>query len=85
MSQNKSWQERALELKPQSQLFIDGKFVDAASGKTFENFSPSDGHLICNVASGDIDQVLTSTNLSQAYGIEISLYREEGRFFARAK
>ena len=37
------------------------------------------------VASGDIDQVLTSTNLSQAYGIEISLYREEGRFFARAK
>jgi acyl-CoA reductase-like NAD-dependent aldehyde dehydrogenase len=57
MSQNKSWQERALELKPQSQLFIDGKFVDAASGKTFENFSPSDGHLICNVASGDIEDI----------------------------
>jgi acyl-CoA reductase-like NAD-dependent aldehyde dehydrogenase len=57
MSQNKSWQERALELKPQSQLFIDGKFVDAASGKTFENFSPSDGHLICNVASGDVEDI----------------------------
>lgn len=57
MSQNKSWQERALELKPQSQLFIDGKFVDAASGKTFENFSPSDGHLICNIASGDVEDI----------------------------
>jgi len=57
MSQNKSWQERALELKPQSQLFIDGKFVDAASGKTFENFSPSDGHLICNIASGDFEDI----------------------------
>ena len=31
--------------------------MDAASGKTFDNFSPSDGHLICNVASGDSEDV----------------------------
>ncbi|MEI7540646.1 MAG: aldehyde dehydrogenase family protein [Actinomycetes bacterium] len=57
MSNSTNWQERALNLKPQSQIFIDGKYVDAASGKTFENFSPSDGHLICNVASGDTEDI----------------------------
>ena len=36
------------------------------------------------VASGRIDDVLTSENLSQAYGIPISLVRDNGRFFARA-
>jgi acyl-CoA reductase-like NAD-dependent aldehyde dehydrogenase len=57
MSNTNNWQQRAFDLKPQSQLFIDGHYVDAASGKTFENFSPSDGHLICNVASGDIEDI----------------------------
>ena len=57
MSDTKTWQQRAIDLKPQSQIFIDGKFVDAASGKTFENHSPSGGHLICNVASGDSEDI----------------------------
>jgi len=57
MSDTQTWQKRALDLKPQSQIFIHGKFVDAASGKTFENYSPSDGHLICNVASGDSEDI----------------------------
>jgi acyl-CoA reductase-like NAD-dependent aldehyde dehydrogenase len=57
MSNTINWQQRALDLKPASQLFIDGEYVDAASGKTFENFSPSDGHLISNVASGDAEDI----------------------------
>ncbi len=57
MSNTINWQQRALDLKPQSKIFIDGNYVDAASGKTFENFSPSDGHLICNVASGDTEDI----------------------------
>ena len=57
MSNTINWQQRALDLKPQSKIFIDGNYVDAASGKTFENFSPSDGHLICNVASGDSEDI----------------------------
>ena len=60
MSDTQTWQKRALDLKPQSQIFIDGKFVDAASGKTFENYSPSDGLLICNVASGDSARLISS-------------------------
>ena len=31
--------------------------ISDASGKTFENYSPSDGHLICNVASGDSEDI----------------------------
>ena len=57
MSDTTNWQQRALDLKPQSKIFIDGNYVDAASGKTFENLSPSDGHLICNVASGDSEDI----------------------------
>ncbi len=57
MSDTTNWQQRALDLKPQSKIFIDGNYVDAASGKVFENFSPSDGHLICNVASGDSEDI----------------------------
>ncbi len=72
MSDTTNWQQRALDLKPKSQLFIDGDYVDAASGKTFENFSPSDGHLICNVASGDsedINRAVASAKKSYDSGI----------------
>jgi len=36
------------------------------------------------VAQGKIKEVLTSENLSKAYGIDISVREEDGRFFARA-
>ena len=39
------------------QTFIGGKFVDAASGKTFENVSPRDGATINKVASTDSEDV----------------------------
>ncbi|KAG4970853.1 hypothetical protein JHK85_037274 [Glycine max] len=41
----------------QSQLLIDGKFVDAASGKTFPTFDPRTGDVIANVAEGDAEDV----------------------------
>lgn len=72
MSETKTWQQKALELKPQSKIFIDGQYVDSASGKTFENFSPSDGHLICNVASGeteDINRAVASAKKSYDSGV----------------
>lgn len=37
------------------------------------------------IALGSIDTVLTEENLTLAYGVEISLLKSEGRFFARAK
>jgi hypothetical protein len=40
MSDLATWEKRSLELKPASQIFIDGQFVNAASGKTFDDISP---------------------------------------------
>lgn len=35
------------------QMFIGGKWVDSASGKTFETINPATGEVICQVAEGD--------------------------------
>ena len=37
------------------------------------------------VAKGDINTVITDLNLSNAYGLPISVQSEDGRFFARAR
>ena len=34
-------------------MLIDGKWVDSASGKTFETINPATGDTICQVAEGD--------------------------------
>lgn len=39
------------------QAFIDGRFVDAASGETFDDISPRDGKAIARVAAGDAEDV----------------------------
>jgi len=44
--------------------------------------------LLCNgaiVAQGEISSVITDRNLSDAYGLAISVQSENGRFFARAR
>jgi len=53
MATNTNWHQRALELKPKSKIFINGAYVDAASGKTFEDIAPHDDRLIAHVASGE--------------------------------
>ncbi|KAL4639135.1 hypothetical protein ACB092_03G196000 [Castanea dentata] len=40
-----------------TQLLIDGKFVDAASGKTFKTLDPRTGDVIANVAEGDAEDI----------------------------
>ena len=35
------------------QLFIDGQFVDAESGKTFNSPNPATGEIFAEVAEGD--------------------------------
>jgi phenylacetaldehyde dehydrogenase len=39
------------------QLLIDGKFVDAKSGKTFHDFEPASGQMIAKVAAADAADV----------------------------
>jgi phenylacetaldehyde dehydrogenase len=40
-----------------SQLLIDGKLVDSASGKTFPVYNPSTGHLLAQVAEGEAEDI----------------------------
>ena len=57
MSDLATWEKRAEQIKPSSQVFIDGKFVEAASGKTFDDISPRDQRVIAKIASGDVEDV----------------------------
>lgn len=58
MSMNMSaWEKRAAELKPESRMYINGAFVDAVSGKTFDDISPRDQRVIAKVAAGDTEDV----------------------------
>jgi 4-guanidinobutyraldehyde dehydrogenase/NAD-dependent aldehyde dehydrogenase len=50
---HEEYQKLASDFRPRTQLFIDGKFVDAQSGKTFDDISPRDGSVIAQVAEGD--------------------------------
>src|ERR1700734_1450040 len=38
-------------------MLIDGKWLEAASGKTFESRNPATGELIANVAEGDAEDI----------------------------
>ncbi len=38
-------------------LFIDGKWVEAASGKTFDTINPSTGEVLATVAEGDAEDI----------------------------
>jgi 4-(gamma-glutamylamino)butanal dehydrogenase len=59
----------AIEARPRyrTQAFIDGRFVDAASGETFETENPANGKVIATVAAGgteDIDRAVAAARRS---------------------
>jgi acyl-CoA reductase-like NAD-dependent aldehyde dehydrogenase len=51
------WHQRARALSINGLAFIDGKYVPAASGATFDDVSPIDGRVIASVASTDTADV----------------------------
>jgi acyl-CoA reductase-like NAD-dependent aldehyde dehydrogenase len=61
------WLARATELQPQTDAFIDGRFVPAASGRTFTDIGPRDGRPIAEVAEADatdVDRAVTAARAS---------------------
>jgi len=42
---------------PDQQLYIDGKFVDATSGESFETINPATGEVLCKVQHAGVDDV----------------------------
>jgi len=51
------WQVHAAMLEIRSQAFIDGQYVDAASGKTFDCISPIDGKVLAKVSEGSGEDI----------------------------
>ncbi|HSS66881.1 MAG TPA: aldehyde dehydrogenase [Gammaproteobacteria bacterium] len=51
------WKGRAEALDIRHQAFIDGRYVDAASGKRFDDVSPVDGRVLARVAACDGEDV----------------------------
>ena len=57
------WHQRARALSINGQAFIDGQYVPAASGATFDDLSPLDGRLLARVAAtdtADVDRAVTA-------------------------
>jgi gamma-glutamyl-gamma-aminobutyraldehyde dehydrogenase len=48
---------RARALKPETRMLIDGKLVEAKSGKRFETTNPANGEIIASVPLGDLADV----------------------------
>ena len=51
------WKGRAEALDIRRRAFIDGRYVDAVSGKTFDDVSPVDGRVLAKVAACDSEDV----------------------------
>src|ERR1041385_4527623 len=57
------WHARAAQVKPRTQVFIDGKFAPAMNGATFDNINPATGNSLGPVAAGeqaDVDRAVAS-------------------------
>ena len=57
MAQQDMWQEKAGSFQLDAKIFIDGKYCDAASGKTFDNIAPGQNRTIGQIASGDTEDI----------------------------
>lgn len=51
------WRSRAGQISFRNKAFIDGKFVGAVSGKTFDSINPANGQLLAQVAECDAADV----------------------------
>ena len=51
------WTELASKLKYRNQLFINGKFVDSLSGKSFDAISPIDQRKLTSISAAQTEDV----------------------------
>jgi len=61
MNTSQQWHAKAAELSIETRAFLDGKYVDAASGETFACVNPASGEVIAQVAScgqSDVDKAV---------------------------
>ncbi len=66
------WRARAVALSINGQAFIDGRYVSAASGATFDDITPIDGRVIAQVAStdqADVDRAVAAARRAFDSGV----------------
>ena len=66
------WQAKAQAIRPEWRAFIDGKYVEAVSGETFETVNPATGKVIANIAScdeRDVDIAVSSARKAFESGV----------------
>ena len=51
------WHDRAAHVKPETGLFIDGRFVNSASGARFQTLNPATRQVLAEVAQGTAKDV----------------------------
>ncbi|HXO63208.1 MAG TPA: aldehyde dehydrogenase [Steroidobacteraceae bacterium] len=61
-----SWHERARSLNFRTQAYLDGRYVDAASGATFDSINPATGKLLARVAACDEEDVNRAVKSARA-------------------
>src|SRR5579871_4181517 len=67
-----SWHDRARGLQIRTKAFINGSYVDAASGATFDSINPASGKLLARVAaadSEDIDRAVSAARTAFRKGV----------------
>jgi acyl-CoA reductase-like NAD-dependent aldehyde dehydrogenase len=65
------WHARAAQARPRTQIFVDGQFIPAVSGSTFDNIDPATGRSLGAVAAGDqadIDRAVASARAAFRQG-----------------
>ena len=71
MLDHQGWKSRAKDLRFRGQAFIDGRFVDAASGETFDSINPATGAVLTPVAAcdaADVDRAVSAARRAFADG-----------------
>jgi gamma-glutamyl-gamma-aminobutyraldehyde dehydrogenase/4-guanidinobutyraldehyde dehydrogenase/NAD-dependent aldehyde dehydrogenase len=60
------WRSRSEALSFRSQAFINGRYADSASGKTFDCVNPATGRVLTRVAAGDREDVDRAVKAARA-------------------
>ena len=61
-----NWQQYAEDIKLETRAFIDGQFVNAISGETFERINPATGRHLANIAACDAADVDVAVKAARA-------------------
>ncbi|MFF2486123.1 aldehyde dehydrogenase [Microbacterium sp. NPDC058062] len=72
MHTHADWQRLAETIEPRTRAYVDGAFLDAADGETFETVNPATGAVIAHVARGreaEVDLAVAAARRSFESGV----------------